>query len=65
MSDPLMTTDEVAHYLKVHRITVLRMIRRGDIAATKIGRHWRIRRAEIDRYIRQNDKDADQDTSQG
>lgn len=49
MSEPLMTTKEAAAYLKVHKLTVLRMINRGELKATKVGRHWRIQRSEVER----------------
>lgn len=39
---PMLTVDEAAKYLKVHRETILRMIRRGDLAAFKVGTTYRI-----------------------
>ncbi len=39
---PLLTVDEAATYAKCHRETILRMIRRGDIAALKVGTTYRI-----------------------
>ena len=39
---PLLTVDEAAAYAKCHRETILRMIRRGDLAALKVGTTYRI-----------------------
>lgn len=39
---PLLTVDEAAAYANCHRVTILRAIRRGEIAALKIGNTYRI-----------------------
>jgi len=39
---PLLTVDEAATYANCHRETILRMIRRGDLAALKVGTTYRI-----------------------
>lgn len=44
------TTSEVADILNVHRVTVAREIRRGNLVAAKVGRHWRVRRADLESY---------------
>lgn len=38
----LLTVDEAAAQLRVHRETIRRMIRRGDLAAIKIGNVYRV-----------------------
>jgi len=47
----VMTPDQVAEYLQVAKITVYRMIDRGDLRATKIGRVYRMRKADVDAYM--------------
>ena len=47
----IMTVYEVAEYLKLHYMTVYRMVKRGDIPAFRIGIDWRFRREEIQRWI--------------
>jgi|HubBroStandDraft_5_1064220.scaffolds.fasta_scaffold102085_2 excisionase family DNA binding protein len=42
-----MTPEEVAAYLRVHRITVYRLIDNGTLHAFKVGRSWRFNRSEI------------------
>jgi excisionase family DNA binding protein len=38
---------EVAEFLKLHRETVNRMIRSGELPALKVGRAWRLNRVQI------------------
>ena len=38
----LLTVDEAAIELRVHPATVRRMIKRGEIAAVRVGRLWRV-----------------------
>lgn len=49
------TPEEVARILKISRFTVYELIKRGDLAAYRIGRKVRVEQADIDRYI-QNTK---------
>lgn len=49
MTEQLFTTDEAAELLKVHPETVRNWIRRGDLVAIKVGRHWRVKRVDLER----------------
>lgn len=49
-ADELCTVDAAASHLQVHRKTVLRFIRDGRLPATKIGKAYRIRRADLDAF---------------
>ncbi len=40
----IMTTSELARYLKVSRAEVLRLARRGKIPGLRVGRLWRFKR---------------------
>ena len=51
MSDSLMTITQAAEYLKVCDKTVRRLIARQELAASKVGKSWRIQKADIDRYL--------------
>lgn len=46
---------EAADLLGVHVNTVRREIDRGNLAAVRIGRVWRIRVVEIHAYLRRNE----------
>ena len=52
--DVLMTVKEVARYLHVVQLTVYRMIDRGDLPAVKVGRVWRIRRQDLEDYLKRS-----------
>ncbi|MDR7522328.1 MAG: helix-turn-helix domain-containing protein [Armatimonadota bacterium] len=47
----VMTPEQVADYLQVNRLTVYRYIREGRIPASKIGKLYRIMRADVDRFL--------------
>lgn len=52
MTDPLMTIDELARYMRVSRFTIYRLVKRQFIPGTKIGRQWRFQKEEIDQWVR-------------
>ncbi len=47
----LMTTREIAKYLKLHQITVLKHVSEGKIPAFRIGNVWRFDKESIDKWI--------------
>jgi excisionase family DNA binding protein len=47
-SSPLLGVTEVCKYLRLHRITVYRMIKAGKLPALRVGGHWRLSRKEIE-----------------
>jgi excisionase family DNA binding protein len=47
----LMTTGQVLGCLKVTPRTIYRLIRSGELPAVRIGRRWRIRRADLNEWI--------------
>lgn len=51
MSDNLMTIAQAAEYLKVCDKTVRRLIAKKELAASKVGKSWRIQKEDIDRYL--------------
>jgi excisionase family DNA binding protein len=50
MSDPTMTMQELAAYLRVHYSMILRMVHRGELPGFRVGSMWRFNRAEIDQW---------------
>ncbi|HVX22568.1 MAG TPA: helix-turn-helix domain-containing protein [Acidimicrobiales bacterium] len=46
-----MTVGEVAAVLRVSNMTVYRLINAGDLAAVRIGRSFRVREEDLDRYL--------------
>jgi excisionase family DNA binding protein len=51
MSGAIMTVDEVAEFLRIHKTTVYRLLKESRIPAFKVGSDWRFNREEIDRWM--------------
>jgi excisionase family DNA binding protein len=51
VNDPLLTTDEVMAILRVDTRTVYRLIRSRNIPAVRVGRQWRFRRSDLERWL--------------
>jgi len=51
-AEVIMTIDELAAYLKIPKSTLYKLVREGAMPSQKIGRHWRFRKAAIDRWLR-------------
>lgn len=45
------TVAEVAAQLRVSNMTVYRLIQAGQLAAVRVGRSYRIRDTDVDRYL--------------
>jgi len=54
----ILTASEVADYLRVHVMTVYRMVERGDLPAMRVSRNWRFRREQIDQWLIKNSNAA-------
>ena len=54
--DPILTLDELADYLKLSKSTLYKLVQRGEVPGTKIGKHWRFRKGTIDRWIDKNER---------
>ena len=52
----IMTTKEIAQYLKLHEITICKYAKEGKIPAIRIGRVWRFDRGIIDKWIAEGEK---------
>jgi excisionase family DNA binding protein len=46
-----LTTDEVKARLRVTPRTIYRLIRSGELPAVRVGRQWRFRRSDLDRWL--------------
>ncbi len=49
--EPLLTVAEVANIMRVSNMTVYRLIKSGQLSAIRVGKNYRIRRGDIDRYL--------------
>jgi excisionase family DNA binding protein len=52
--DTYLTTDEVAAKMRVSRAMVVQLIDRGKLPATRFGRLWRIKEADLVEYLNRN-----------
>lgn len=49
--EPLLTVGEVAGIMRVSNMTVYRLIKSGQLSAIRVGKNYRLRRSDIDRYL--------------
>jgi excisionase family DNA binding protein len=49
----VMTTAEVAQYLRVNKATVYRLIHEENLPAVKIGNLWRVRRDLLEEWLKE------------
>jgi len=54
----IMTLEEVAKYLRVHKSTVYRMAREGSIPSSKVANQWRFRKARIDEWLMERENEG-------
>ncbi len=50
MDSPVLTVNEVAGQLRVHRSTIYRLLKEGQIPAFKVGSDWRFNQEELDKW---------------
>ena len=48
---PYLTVAEVAGQLRVSNMTVYRLVQSGELAAVRVGRSYRIREDDVDRFL--------------
>ena len=51
MDDTYLTTEEVIDFLHVNLRTVYRLIKAGTLPAVRVGRQWRVRKADLDAWL--------------
>ena len=49
--DRLLTVAEVANGMRVSKMTVYRLIKGGQLPATRAGKNYRIRESDVNRYL--------------
>jgi excisionase family DNA binding protein len=53
IAQEVLTVGDIAGYLRVSEATVWRWCNSGKLPAFRIGRSWRMRRSDLERYIEQ------------
>ncbi|TDL31046.1 DNA-binding protein [Jeotgalibacillus sp. S-D1] len=51
MKHEIMTITQVSEYLQLSEMTTYKLVQTGKIPGFKIGRHWRVRRDDLDELI--------------
>jgi len=54
MQENLLSTDQVARYLRVDKFTVYRLVSQKKIPAFKVGKQWRFKKKMIDAWLVRN-----------
>lgn len=54
MQEILLSTEQVARYLKVDKFTVYRLVMQRKIPAFKVGGQWRYKKKLIDAWLLEN-----------
>jgi excisionase family DNA binding protein len=47
-----LTTKEAASYLRVHWMTLSKWCKEGSMPAAKIGKNWRIKKDDLDKWFK-------------
>ena len=55
----IMTTKEVAEYLRLHEITICKFAADGKIPAVRVGRVWRFDKEAVDAWIGRSNQSRD------
>ena len=50
--EPLLTTEEVAEFLRVDIVTVRRLVNRGELPAYRIGNEYRFTRTDLEEFVK-------------
>ncbi len=71
MAEKLLTSEQVSQILQVHPFTVLKYIKEGKLRGIKLGRVWRIRESDVEKFLEErfmaspsDKKDTSQETQQ-
>ncbi len=54
MQEGLLTAGQVAHYLKIDKFTVYRLIAQQKLPAFKVGNQWRFKKRMLEVWLERN-----------
>lgn len=54
MQEILLTTEQVARYLRVDKFTIYRLVAQKKLPAFKVGNQWRFNKKMIDKWLIRN-----------
>jgi len=50
----ILNINETSQYLRIPLSSLYKLVQEGRIPCQKVGKHWRFRRAAIDRWLEEN-----------
>ena len=59
-SSQIMTVEEVAEFLKLSKITIYKLVKKGQLPGFRVGNSWRFRKDKILEIISKQMLDADE-----
>ncbi len=54
MQEDLLTTEQVARYLRVDKFTIYRLVAQRKLPAFRVGNQWRFKRTVVDAWLIKN-----------
>ncbi|TAK07838.1 DNA-binding protein [bacterium] len=63
MQENLLTTEQVARYLKVDKFTIYRLVAQKKIPAFRVGNQWRFKRSMLEAWLRKNSNFQEKETN--
>ncbi len=54
MQEDLLTTEQVARYLRVDKFTIYRLVAQKKLPAFRVGNQWRFKRTVVDAWLIKN-----------
>ena len=54
MPESLLTTEQVARYLKVDKFTVYRLVSQKKLPAFRVGNQWRFKKKILNQWLQEN-----------
>jgi len=47
----ILTIDEASKYLRLHKATLYKLVKRRKIPAAKVGKKWRLLKSKLDEWL--------------
>ena len=60
-SDEVLKADEISRWLRIPKSTIYKLCLEGKIPGTKIGRHWRFDRKDIELWFKKRIENGNQE----
>lgn len=54
MQEELLTAQQVAHYLKVDKFTIYRLVAKKQMPAFRVGNQWRFKKSILEQWLHKN-----------